>query len=80
MASIRLKEYAEYLMQLSEKYPNAHVGYDACDDGYGFQEIKEYPVVGVYYGNGQFYPETMFKMLVNEGTEEQPVINAICLD
>jgi len=66
-----LKEYAKYINDLAQKYPDLPVVYSRDDEGNWFQKIHYQPSVGFLDADGNF-------IALEEAPNEKP--NAVCVN
>lgn len=76
---MKLKEYAELINKIANRYPNLEVIYSKDDEGNDFQEVVYEPSIG-------YFEDNEYSAFSNSVTTDENVIlneescNAICIN
>jgi hypothetical protein len=78
---MKLKEYAETINKLAERYPDLEVVYSSDDEGNSFQKLILCGSLGHFEGDyhGEFTDEDYFEE-DGEFNEREYKVNAICIN
>ena len=68
---MKMKEYAEKISKLAEKYPDVVVVYSRDEEGNGYKEVFYNPTAG-QFEDGEFAK--------GKGLERKLPINAVCIN